>query len=176
MTPYDLVLTPRGVRFMGRLFPCSVGRGGIRVDKREGDGATPAGTHRIVGGGFRPDRMPHPFSGRRGPFMMRPLRVADIWSDDVADPAYNTALHSASHPYSHEKLFRADHLYNLFLMTDWNWPIAVPGRGSAIFIHSWRRAGYPTEGCVALAPVHLIWITRNLRARSRLIVPAGLAA
>ena len=40
MTPRDLVLTPRGIRFMGRYFPCSVGRGGVMRDKREGDGAT----------------------------------------------------------------------------------------------------------------------------------------
>ena len=89
MTPHDLVLTPRGVRFMGRVIPCAIGRGGVRADKREGDGATPVGRHRIVGAGYRRDRMAHPFAGKRGPFLMRGLRLADIWSDDVADPAYN---------------------------------------------------------------------------------------
>jgi len=27
--PADLVVTPMGLRFQGRVFPCSVGRGGI---------------------------------------------------------------------------------------------------------------------------------------------------
>lgn len=172
MTPQDLVVTPTGCRFMGRMFPCTVGRGGITDDKREGDGATPVGSHRIIGAGYRQDRLAHPFGGKRGPFMMRGLRLADIWSDDVADPAYNHALNAANHPYSHERLFRCDRLYDLFLMTDWNWPDAQPGRGSAIFIHRWRRPGYPTEGCVAFAPEHLLWITQNLTAQSRLIVRA----
>ncbi|KCV82415.1 hypothetical protein ATO10_08492 [Actibacterium atlanticum] len=170
MTPQDLVVTPTGCRFMGQVFPCTIGRGGITTDKREGDGATPAGTHRIIGAGYRRDRLAHPFGGKRGPFLMRAVRLDDIWSDDVADPAYNRALNASSHPYSHERLFRCDRLYDLFLMTDWNWPDAQPGRGSAIFIHRWRRPGYPTEGCVAFAPAHLLWITQNLTAQSRLIV------
>ena len=53
MKPSDLVVTRRGARFMGRVFPCSVGRGGIvpARDKREGDGATPAGVIDARGGG-----------------------------------------------------------------------------------------------------------------------------
>ena len=76
-------------------------------------------------------------------------------------------------PYaaSHEKLRRADALYDLVILTDWNWPYAVPGRGSAIFIHRWRRPGYPTEGCVALDPVHLRWIAPRIGFETRLIVP-----
>ncbi len=40
-----LVVGPWGARFLGRRFPCSVGRGGIvpAAVKREGDGASPAG-------------------------------------------------------------------------------------------------------------------------------------
>ena len=35
-------------------------------------------------------------------------------------------------PYapSHERLKRADPLYDLILLTDWNWPQATPGHGS----------------------------------------------
>ena len=46
-------------------------------------------------------------------------------------------------------------LYDLVILTDWNWPYPVKGRGSAIFLHRWRRPGYPTEGCVAFRPDHL---------------------
>ncbi len=170
MSSDDLVVTPMGCRFRGRLFPCSIGRGGVSTTKREGDGATPVGTHHIVGAAFRADRMAHPFRGRRGAVPMTAIRPGDIWSDDGADPAYNHGLNAPDHPYSHEKMRRADPLYDLILMTDWNWPKAVPGKGSAIFIHQWRKPGHPTEGCVAFDPGVLIWITRNLSARSRLIV------
>jgi L,D-peptidoglycan transpeptidase YkuD (ErfK/YbiS/YcfS/YnhG family) len=45
MSRIDIVVTRWGARFMGRRFPCAIGRGGITQTKREGDGATPAGTH-----------------------------------------------------------------------------------------------------------------------------------
>ncbi len=164
MTPSDLVVTPRGVRFWGRVFPCVIGKGGFSNNKREGDGATPTGAHRIVGLLYRPDRVARP-----APWA-RPIGPRDLWSDDPADAAYNQPVQS---PYdgSHECLRRADPLYDIVLLTDWNWPNAVPGKGSAIFVHQWRRAGYPTEGCVALRRDHLHWIARRVVPGTRLIIP-----
>lgn len=169
MTPADLVLTPMGLRFAGRVMPCTIGRGGIRPAraKREGDGATPAGAHPIVGMLYRPDRMARPAS------WAVPVGPGDLWSDDVRDPDYNLMVR-APHPFSHEALRRPDPLYDLVLITGWNWPQAEPGRGSAIFIHRWRRPGYPTAGCVALAPDDLLWIARRLRPGARLIVSENL--
>ena len=164
MTPRDLVLTPRGIRFMGRYFPCSVGRGGVMRDKREGDGATPAGVHRITGLYYRPDRM------RRPNHWARPVRLFDLWSDDPADPARYNRLVRAPYPHSHETLRRADPLYDMVLITDWNRGNPVPGRGSAIFVHVWRAPGYPTAGCVALAKPGLAWIARRITPRTRLII------
>lgn len=163
MTVNDLVLTPTGLRFCGRRFPCSIGRGGIRADKREGDGATPVGTHRIVGLLYRPERMAKPTD------WAVPIRPGDLWSDDVGHEDYNMMVR-APYRHSHEVLRRADPLYDLVLVTDWNWPQAVKGRGSCIFIHQWRRPGYPTEGCVAFRRDHLRWIAGRLTPDSRLIV------
>ncbi len=163
MTPDDLVLSPRGLRFQNRVFPCSIGRGGISAHKREGDGATPTGTHRIVGMLFRPDRMARPTD------WAVPIRPGDLWSDDPEDEDYNMMVRAPYTP-SHERLRRADPLYDLVILTDWNWPYAVPGRGSAIFIHRWRRPGFPTEGCIGLNPTHLLWIAKRIKFKTRLIV------
>ena len=76
----------------------------------------------------------------------------------------------APHEFSSEQLRRADPLYDLVILTDWNWPYAVKGRGSAIFLHQWRRQGYPTEGCVAFRRDHLLMIAHDIQFRSRLIV------
>ncbi|MEO1238323.1 MAG: L,D-transpeptidase family protein [Pseudomonadota bacterium] len=165
MKPTDLVVTPRGVRFMGRTFPCSVGRGGITARKTEGDGATPAGTHRLVGMLYRPDRIARPAD------WALPIRPRDIWSDDPKDPDYNMIGRRPS-AFSHERLARADPLYNLVILTDWNWPYAFKGRGSAIFIHRWRKPGHPTEGCVGLPPAALVWIAPRIRYSTRLIIRA----
>jgi L,D-peptidoglycan transpeptidase YkuD (ErfK/YbiS/YcfS/YnhG family) len=164
VTPDDLVVTPRGVRFQGRLVPASLGRGGIAGKKREGDGATPVGVHRIIGMLFRPDRIARPTD------WALPIRPGDLWSDDPGDPDYNLMVRSP-HPFSHERLRRADRLYDLVILTDWNWPYPVKGRGSAIFIHRWRKPGHPTEGCVAMAPDDLLWTAKRINFGSRLIVP-----
>ena len=163
MTPHDLVLTPRGLRFQGRMFPCTVGKGGIRADKREGDGATPVGVHRIVGLLYRPDRIARPAD------WAVPIRPGDLWSDDAKDEDYNLMVR-APYPHSHERLRRADPLYDIVLITDWNWPYAERGHGSAIFLHQWRRPGYPTEGCIAFQRNHLRWIVSRIRYESRVIV------
>jgi len=76
----------------------------------------------------------------------------------------------APHGYSHEVLRRADPMYDLIILTDWNWPVATAGRGSAIFIHQWRGPGRPTAGCVAFRRDHLLWLTKRLQPDSRLIV------
>ena len=165
MSPADILVTPRGARFLGRRFPASVGRGGIVPPgaKREGDGATPAGVLLITGALWRADRMARPC-----PWAV-PIGPGDLWSDDPADPAYNTQVR-APHPYSHERLARADGMYDLILLTDWNRPRATPGRGSAIFVHAWRGPGKPTQGCVALRRDHLAWIAARAVPGTRLVV------
>ncbi|UWQ62419.1 L,D-transpeptidase family protein [Leisingera caerulea] len=164
MSPADLILTPHGVRFQGRVLPCSIGKGGLSRAKREGDGATPVGTHRIAGMLYRPDRLSRP-----APWA-QPIGPGDLWSDDAGHSAYNRHVR-APYAFSHEKLRRADPLYDLVLITDWNWPDAVPGKGSAIFLHQWRRPGFPTEGCIAFSRSHLHWLAARIQPGTRLIVP-----
>ena len=163
MTPYDIVLTPRGIRFKGRVFPCSIGRTGTTSTKREGDGATPAGISRIAGCLYRPDRVAPPNE------WAKPIRRYDCWSDDPTDPSYNQLVKSP-HQFSHERLWRGDHLYDIVLLTDWNAPSPVPGLGSAIFMHRWRRPGYPTEGCIACRIDHIFWIATQAAPGTRLII------
>ncbi|WP_071799349.1 L,D-transpeptidase family protein [Natronohydrobacter thiooxidans] len=168
MTRFDMVLTRQGLRFMGRLWPCSIGRGGVRADKREGDGATPVGVHRLVGMLYRADRMARPAD------WAVPIRPRDLWSDDVSQKDYNLMVR-APYGHSHECLRRADPLYDLVIITDWNWPLAQRGRGSAIFIHQWRRPGYPTAGCIGLDRADLHRIAPMIHYQTRLIVPETLA-
>lgn len=163
MSPEDIVVTRWGARFRGRVFACSIGRGGMVAAKREGDGGSPLGLHRIIGMLYRPDRMARP-----APWA-RPIGPADLWSDDPRDPDYNHPVR-APHRFSHEALRRADRLYDLVLITDWNHPQAVPGHGSAIFVHAWRKPRHPTAGCVAFSRPDLAWIAARIRPGTRLIL------
>ncbi|MWD28529.1 L,D-transpeptidase family protein [Aquicoccus sp. SCR17] len=159
-----MVLTPTQLLFRGRRFPRALGKGGLTADKREGDGATPRGVLRLTGCLYRPDRIARPN------LWARPIGPGDLWSDDPDRPDYNHHVHA---PYSgsHERLRRADPLYDLVFLTDWNWPDSVPGRGSAIFLHQWRRPRFPTEGCIAFRREHLQWITARAVPGGRIFIP-----
>jgi L,D-peptidoglycan transpeptidase YkuD (ErfK/YbiS/YcfS/YnhG family) len=161
----DIIVTRMGAWFMGRRFACTIGRGGVTAAKREGDGATPAGVHGFVGLLYRPDRV----AQADLPDWALPIRPADGWSDDPLDEDYNLIIRRP-HGYGHERLWRADPLYNVVLLTNWNWPYAVRGAGSAIFVHRWRAPCHRTAGCVAFAPDDLLWIARRIRHQTRLII------
>ena len=161
-----MIVTQWGARFRGRVFPCSIGRGGMTSNKVEGDWASPVGVWRLVDGGFRADRIARPKSGVN----LRAIGPCDIWSDDPADPDYNHGLRARNHPFGHEKLRRRSRNYDIVLMSDWNWPDAVPGKGSALFVHLWRRPRYPTAGCIAFSRPDLEWILARWSKRSRIFV------
>jgi L,D-peptidoglycan transpeptidase YkuD (ErfK/YbiS/YcfS/YnhG family) len=157
----DLVVGRWGARFRRRSFPCAVGRGGIGAKRAEGDGITPAGRHRIEAVLHRPDRLRH-----RG---ARPIGPRDGWSDDPADPAYNRPVRRP-HRFRHEALRRPDRVYDLVAVLDWNRNPAVPGRGSAIFLHVWKAPRHPTAGCIAFRARDLAWILARWTPRCRVVV------
>lgn len=163
----DLIVGPQGrARFGGRILPCAIGRGGITRDKREGDGATPAGIWRIEGGYYRADRMARPATA----LPLIPTGPRDGWSDDPGDSAaYNGPVH-LPYPCSHERMRRGDTLYDLVLVLDHNRHPSEPGAGSAIFVHCWRGPRYPTAGCLAFALPDLRRIVERWTPRSRVII------
>ncbi|WP_367274894.1 L,D-transpeptidase [uncultured Maritimibacter sp.] len=161
----DLIVTGNRARFLGRTFPVGIGRNGITTDKREGDGCTPAGVWRLMEGGYRADRTPEP----RAPFPMYPVGPRDLWSDASGTPEYNHLVRAPYAP-SHERLRRADPLYDIFVVTDWNWPVATAGKGSAIFVHCWRGPLRATAGCLAFRLDHLRWILARWTPRDRVVV------
>ncbi|WP_078571163.1 L,D-transpeptidase family protein [Thioclava sp. F36-7] len=148
-------LTPTGLLFRGRRFPVEIGRGGVSDSKQEGDGATPSGRLHILRMFYRADRIVAPQD------WAEPIGPRDLWCDASGDSAYNHLVR-APYPASHEAMRRADPLYDIVLVTDWNYPTAEAGKGSAIFLHQRRRAGYPTAGCLAFRRDHLVWIAQRI--------------
>jgi L,D-peptidoglycan transpeptidase YkuD (ErfK/YbiS/YcfS/YnhG family) len=162
MTPH-LVVGPWGARFLGRRFPCAVGRGGIGDKRREGDAVTPVGRHRIEAVLARRDR---PAGARLAAAALGPR---DGWSDDPADPGYNAPVRRP-HRFRHEALRRGDPQYDLVAVLDWNRHPIVPGRGSAVFLHVWSAPRRPTAGCIAFRAPDLAWILARWTSRSRVVL------
>jgi L,D-peptidoglycan transpeptidase YkuD (ErfK/YbiS/YcfS/YnhG family) len=124
---------------------CAIGRGGIRRGKREGDHATPGGAFRLLGGFFRPDRVLR----KAWVSPMRPVRPGDGWCDDPRSALYNRHVVLPCRA-SHEKLWRADRIYDHVIVLDYNIHPRRKNRGSAIFLHCARPDFAPTSGCIAL--------------------------
>ena len=130
--------------------PVALGRGGIRVDKREGDGGTPRGRFLLVRLWWRADR------GQR-PFTRLPIRRTgpnDAWCEDPSARNYNRPIRLAT-GQAGDRLMREDRLYDLIIELDHNTRPRIAGRGSAVFIHVARPGFAPTAGCVALRATDL---------------------
>jgi len=147
------------------VFPCALGRGGISANKREGDGATPLGTMRILSGYFRADHV----AVRRTRLQMAPIHAELGWCEVPDDRNYNRPVRM---PYraSHETMRRADRLYDYCLVLDWNITPRRRGRGSAIFFHLAREGFSPTQGCVAVTAKVMARLLPHLSTRTVLRV------
>ncbi len=151
----NIVVNSSGVlRFNNKEYRCALGKGGVRIDKQEGDGATPIGCFPIRKVYYRPDKFERP---PKTVFPTQALTKDDGWSDDVNLPEYNTHVKI---PYngSHEKLWRDDNLYDVIVVLGYNDNPTISGKGSAIFMHVAGEGYTPTEGCIALSKEDLLEI------------------
>ena len=143
--------------FEGLRFRCALGKGGVRSDKREGDGATPVGQFALRQLFYRPDRLSAPAC-----LLSRSaIRPQDGWCDDPAHPDYNRLV-VLPHPGRCESMWREDGCYDLVVPLGYNDDPPVPGLGSAIFLHVARPGFAPTEGCVALDRDDLLTLLATL--------------
>ena len=139
---------------------CALGKGGVKPadEKREGDGASPAGNWPIRYVFYRPDRLSPPETALE----VRALSPDDGWCDDPASPDYNKLVKLPFSP-SHEKLWRDDHVYDVIVVLGHNDEPVMPGMGSAIFLHLARDGYTGTEGCVAVALPDMLELLREAR-------------
>jgi L,D-peptidoglycan transpeptidase YkuD (ErfK/YbiS/YcfS/YnhG family) len=129
----------------GETYRAALGRGGVRADKSEGDGATPAGLLTLRRVLYRADHGRAPACA----VPIEPLSPDDGWCDDPSHADYNRMVR-LPHPARCERLWRDDAIYDVIGVLGWNDAPVVRARGSAIFLHVARSDFAPTEGCIAL--------------------------
>jgi L,D-peptidoglycan transpeptidase YkuD (ErfK/YbiS/YcfS/YnhG family) len=132
---WQLVLSP---------FAGSIGEKGFAAidKKREGDGKSPSGIFPLgISFGYDPSvatRMPY-----------RQATEHDFWVDDVNSEDYNKWVKGKPNEASWEKMKRDDDQYKYGVVIEYNTNPIIKGKGSAIFLHVWKRGG-STLGCVSM--------------------------
>ena len=144
----------------GGPYTARVGKKGIRANKREGDGATPAGTFAIAPTMY--GNSPNPGVSSR---YVR-LRCGDWWVEDPRSPAYNSFQRvgcGRAPPFKvvSPDLSESPGAYAHLAVVEYNMHPVVRGRGSGIFLHV--QIGKPTSGCISLHRAALIQVLRWLR-------------
>src|SRR5437879_316424 len=140
----------------GGPYVARVGRNGVRTNRREADGATPAGTFPI--GGTMYGNSPSP--GGSYPYVR--LRCGDWWVEDSRSPAYNTFQRVGCGRKPRFKVTTPDmstspRAYAHLAVIEYNMHPVVPRRGSGIFLHV--QIGKATSACISLrrpAPAHVL--------------------
>jgi L,D-peptidoglycan transpeptidase YkuD (ErfK/YbiS/YcfS/YnhG family) len=145
--------------------PVALGRGGIRANKREGDGGTPRGVFRPRLLWWRADRHPRP----RTFLPVRAIGGDDAWCEDPADRHYNQPIRLGVKHHG-DRLKRDDHLYDFIVEIDHNTRPRIAGRGSAVFLHLARANFAPTAGCVSMTRAAMVRLLRRLGPRTRILV------
>lgn len=145
--------------------PVALGRGGIKANKREGDGGTPRGTFRLRRLWWRADRFPRPMTY----LPARRIGPQDGWCEDPQDRHYNQPIHVPKGSAG-DRLRRDDRLYDFIIELDHNTRPRVAGRGSAVFVHVARPGFTPTAGCVALTTGALRRLIERVGKRTRIVI------
>lgn len=95
-----LVRSDNTLIYRDKTYRCALGKGGVKTDKIEGDGATPTGKFALRYVLYRADRIKKPNSA----LDIHPIGETDGWCDDPQHADYNRPV-TLPFPASHEKLF-----------------------------------------------------------------------
>jgi L,D-peptidoglycan transpeptidase YkuD (ErfK/YbiS/YcfS/YnhG family) len=151
--------------FNGQTIPVALGRGGLKANKREGDGGTPIGTFRPLRVWWRKDRHARPAT----PLPVRAIQPGDGWCEDPSSGRYNQPVRLAADSGA-DRLTRTDHLYDYIVEIDHNVRPRIKGRGSAVFLHLARAGFAPTAGCIAMTRGSMLRLLGRLDRRTRIVI------
>ena len=132
-------------------------------EKVEGDGRAPAGIFRL--------ETVYAYEvawGRRTTMPFVAVGANDLFVEDPTSDSYNTHIRLDHAPATawekKQQMEQGDAAHRLKVFVGHNSHPPTPGRGSAIFLHVWRKQGaVPTTGCTAMSFENLSTVVRWLR-------------
>ena len=144
-------------------FRCALGKAGIKKKEKEGDNVTPKGIFKITSMYYRHDRIKNIITA------VKKIKIKKNmgWCDDPNSIHYNKQI-KLPNKFSHEKLYRKDNLYDLFLVLNYNTNPVIKNKGSAIFLHITKDFYKKTKGCIALKRADLIQLVPKIKKNTKI--------
>jgi len=143
-------------------FKCSIGKNGLKSEKKEGDNCTPIGIFKIGKVYYRSDRIKKPETVLKTKKITKNMG----WCDDPYNKKYNKEI-VLDKKNKGEKLYRRDNIYDVLIVIEYNMNKTKPFKGSAIFIHLTKNYG-PTKGCIALKKNDLLILLKIINKKSKI--------
>ena len=145
-------------------FKCSIGRGGAKINKFEGDGSTPKGIYKLGKLYWRKDRLKKP----QTKLICKSINKKMIWCNNSKSIHYNKETEISKYCKS-EKMYRMDYKYNYLINILYNSNKIKKGRGSAIFLHLTKNYN-KTSGCIAVKMNDFLVIAKLLNRKSKILI------
>ena len=144
-------------------FRCSIGKGGIKKNKIEGDKCTPKGIFKLTKVYYRADRV------KQFSCSIKKVKIQkDMgWCDDPKDKKNYNKLVKIKKNIKCERLYRNDNQYDLLIPINYNRKKIIPGKGSAIFIHLTKNYKN-TLGCVALKKSDFLILIKLIKKNEKI--------
>ena len=158
-----IVKKSKYLKYKNLKFRCSLGKGGIRKKKKEGDNITPMGIFKITSIYYRPDRI------KKISTQLKKIKITKNigWCDDPKSNFYNKEI-KLPNKFSHEKFYRKDNLYDIIAILNYNTKPIIKNKGSAIFIHIANNNYKPTAGCVGIKKSNLIKLLSIIKKNNKI--------
>jgi L,D-peptidoglycan transpeptidase YkuD (ErfK/YbiS/YcfS/YnhG family) len=158
-----IVKKSKYLKYKNLKFRCSLGKGGIRKKKKEGDNITPRGIFKITSIYYRPDRI------KKISTQLKKIKITKNigWCDDPKSNFYNREI-KLPNKFSHEKFYRKDNLYDIIAILNYNTKPIIKNKGSAIFIHIANNNYKPTAGCVGIKKSNLIKLLSIIKKNNKI--------
>ena len=143
---------------------CCIGKKGISKNKIEGDLQTPSGIFKLGNLYWRPDRIKKPETK----LFCKKIKKNMGWCNDTVSAYYNKEI-QINKKIKHEKLYRHDYKYDLFILVKYNYLKVKKNKGSAIFIHLTKNYK-ATSGCIAVSKKDFLILSKMLKKNSQIII------
>ena len=143
-------------------FKCSIGKNGRTTKKIEGDNKTPKGLYALGPLYYRKDRILKPST------KLKKIEIKKNfgWCDDIKSKFYNKPI-KINKKIRHEKLYRNDKKYDLFIPIKYNSKKPKKNKGSAIFLHL-TRDYKKTQGCVAIKEKDMLILLKLINKKTKI--------